>query len=409
MDLQAKLSILADAAKYDASCASSGASHKDSSGGRGMGSTSGMGICHSYAPDGRCISLLKVLLTNFCIYDCLYCINRISSNVARARFTVAEVVQLTLDFYSRNYIEGLFLSSGIIRDADYTMEQLVAVARTLREQHDFRGYIHLKTIPDASDDLSAQAARYADRVSVNVELPTEGGLAKFAPEKDAQSIKRSMAHLRERIDAAKDESRALKHTPRFAPAGQSTQMIVGADDSTDQTIIEKSVTLYSSYRLRRVYYSAFSPILDASRFLPARPAPLMREHRLYQTDWLLRFYGFQHAEVFEHTNGMLDLEMDPKLAWALKHREQFPIDLNKAPREQLLRVPGLGRRAVQRIIAARRLRTIHIDDLRKLHVPVKRVLPFVKLVGHEHSRALDSEKLKAMLTGEPQQLSLLSS
>jgi putative DNA modification/repair radical SAM protein len=409
MDLQAKLSILADAAKYDASCASSGASHKDSSGGRGMGSTSGMGICHSYAPDGRCISLLKVLLTNFCIYDCLYCINRISSNVARARFTVAEVVQLTLDFYSRNYIEGLFLSSGIIRDADYTMEQLVAVARTLREQHDFRGYIHLKTIPDASDDLSAQAARYADRVSVNVELPTEGGLAKFAPEKDAQSIKRSMAHLRERIDAAKDESRALKHTHRFAPAGQSTQMIVGADDSTDQTIIEKSVTLYSSYRLRRVYYSAFSPILDASRFLPARPAPLMREHRLYQTDWLLRFYGFQHAEVFEHTNGMLDLEMDPKLAWALKHREQFPIDLNKAPREQLLRVPGLGRKAVQRIIAARRLRTIHIDDLRKLHVPVKRVLPFVKLVGHEHSRALDSEKLKAMLTGEPQQLSLLAS
>jgi predicted DNA-binding helix-hairpin-helix protein len=218
-----------------------------------------------------------------------------------------------------------------------------------------------------------------------------------------------MAHLRERIDAAKDESRALKHTHRFAPAGQSTQMIVGADDSTDQTIIEKSVTLYSSYRLRRVYYSAFSPILDASRFLPARPAPLMREHRLYQTDWLLRFYGFQHAEVFEHTDGMLDLEMDPKLAWALKHREQFPIDLNKAPREQLLRVPGLGRKAVQRIIAARRLRTIHIDDLRKLHVPVKRVLPFVKLVGHEHSRALDSEKLKAMLTGEPQQLSLLAS
>jgi len=406
MDLQAKLSVLADAAKYDASCASSGSTRKDSSGGRGIGSTGGTGICHSYAPDGRCISLLKILLTNFCIYDCLYCINRISSNVARARFTADEVVKLTLDFYSRNYIEGLFLSSGIIRDADYTMEQLVSVARKLREEHDFRGYIHLKTIPDASDDLSAQAARYADRVSVNVELPTEDSLSQLAPEKNAQSIKRSMAHLREQIDAAKDEARTFANAPKCAPAGQSTQMIVGADDATDQAIIEKSATLYSSYRLKRVYYSAFSPISDSSKLLPVRPAPLIREHRLYQTDWLLRFYGFQHQEIFERTDGMLDLEIDPKLAWALKHREQFPVDLNKAPREQLLRVPGLGSKAVERIISARKLRTIHVEDLSKLHVPVKRVLPFVKALGHTNSRALDSKSLEGTLRREPQQLGL---
>jgi putative DNA modification/repair radical SAM protein len=406
MDLQRKLAVLADAAKYDASCASSGSTRKDSTDGRGIGSTGGMGICHSYAPDGRCISLLKFLLTNFCIYDCLYCINRISSNVARARFTVDEVVKLTLEFYSRNYIEGLFLSSGIIRDADYTMEQLVCVARTLREEHDFRGYIHLKTIPDASDELSVQAARFADRVSVNVELPTEGSLSKLAPEKDAQSIKHSMAHLREQIEAAKDQALTSTKAPKLAPAGQSTQMIVGADDATDEAIIEKSVTLYSSYRLRRVYYSAFSPIADASKLLPVRPAPLIREHRLYQTDWLLRFYGFRHQEIFEGSDGMLDLDIDPKLAWALKHREQFPVDLNKAPRERLLRVPGLGRKAVQRIIAARKSRTIRVEDLSKLHVPVKRVLPFVKALGHTNSRALDSDSLEAMLRPEPQQLGL---
>ncbi|HEU4652421.1 MAG TPA: putative DNA modification/repair radical SAM protein [Steroidobacteraceae bacterium] len=406
MDLQSKLAILADAAKYDASCASSGSTRKDSAGGRGMGSTGGMGICHSYAPDGRCISLLKILLTNFCIYDCLYCVNRISSNVQRARFTVDEVVKLTLDFYSRNYIEGLFLSSGIIRDADYTMEQLVAVARTLRVEHDFRGYIHLKTIPDASDELSAEAARYADRVSVNVELPTEAGLNKLAPEKDSQSIKRSMAHLREHIDAGKDEAKRSAKAPKIAPAGQSTQMIIGADDATDAAIIEKSVTLYSSYRLRRVYYSAFSPIADASTLLPVRPAPLIREHRLYQTDWLLRFYGFRHQELFERTDGMLDLDVDPKLAWALKHREQFPIDINRAPRERLLRVPGLGQKAVERLIAARKLRTIRVEDLRKLHVPVKRVLPFVKILGQTNSRVLDSESLQRMIQPEPQQLGL---
>lgn len=404
MDIQTKLRILADAAKYDASCASSSSDKRNSLDGRGMGSTEGMGICHSYAPDGRCISLLKILLTNFCVYDCLYCVNRSSSNIPRARFSVDEVVQLTLDFYSRNYIEGLFLSSGIIRDSDYTMEQLVGVARTLREVHDFRGYIHLKTIPDADPALLGQAGHYADRVSVNIELPTEHSLASLAPEKDAQSIKRSMAHLRSRIE----ERQAEPRSPRFAPGGQSTQLIVGADDATDRTIIEKSATLYSGYRLRRVYYSAFSPIADSSRMLPSRPAPLIREHRLYQADWLMRFYGFGATEIFDQSDGMLDLEVDPKLAWALKHREQFPVDVNKSTREQLLRVPGLGTRAVARILSARRIRKITRDDLQRLRVPMKRVLPFLKFAGSEVVAPLDSERLARTLRPAPSQLSLWS-
>ena len=283
--ISAKLAILADAAKYDASCASSGAPKRDSLGGRGVGSTTGMGICHSYAPDGRCISLLKILLTNFCMFDCAYCINRRSSNVRRARFSVEEVVDLTIQFYKRNYIEGLFLSSGIIRSADYTMEQLVRVARTLREQHDFRGYIHLKTIPEASEELIAQAGRYADRLSINIELPTEAGLKRLAPEKRTTSIRRTMAGLRLRIEEAKSERKA----PRFSPAGQSTQMIVGADDASDAAILDTSATLYASYRLRRVYYSAFSPIPEASLELPVAAPPLQREHRLYKADRLMRF------------------------------------------------------------------------------------------------------------------------
>lgn len=403
MDLQAKLRILADAAKYDASCASSGTSKRDSLKGGGIGSTDGNGICHSYAPDGRCISLLKILLTNFCIYDCHYCINRISSNVARARFSVAEVVQLTLDLYKRNYIEGLFLSSGVIRDPDYTMEQLVAVARDLRETHEFRGYIHLKTIPDASPELLAEAGRYADRVSVNIELASEDSLQRLAPEKNAQTIKRSMATLREHIDERQEESAA----PAFAPAGQTTQIIVGADAIDDKTILERSSILYSAYRLRRVYYSAFSPIPEPSKLLPLKPAPLVREHRLYQADWLMRFYGFDSQELAIGADGMLDLDIDPKLAWALAHRDQFTIDINAGSREQLLRVPGLGTRSVARIIAARRVRRIHFDDLRQLSLPLKRVLPFVKVPGHRESKLLDSRRLEEMMRPQPRQLSLL--
>ena len=403
MDLQRKLAVLADAAKYDASCASSGSAKRHSLGARGMGSTEGMGICHSYAADGRCISLLKILLTNFCIYDCLYCVNRRSSNTQRARFTVEEVVQLTLDFYGRNYIEGLFLSSGVIRNADYTMEQLVRVARLLREQHDFRGYIHLKTIPDASPELLAQAGRHADRVSVNIELPSEASLARLAPEKNDGTIRRSMAQLREHIDAATAERAA----PKFAPGGQSTQLIVGADDATDRTIMEKSTVLYSSYRLRRVYYSAFSPIPDSSGLLPLKAAPLLREHRLYQSDWLLRFYGFNAQELFTRSDGMLDLQIDPKLAWALQHRELFPVDINRAAREALLRVPGLGVRAVRRIVAARRTRTIRAEDLQRLRVPLYRDLPFVVMPGHV-PRQLESAGLEQQLRAPPAQLSLLA-
>ncbi len=397
MEINTKLGILADAAKYDASCASSGTDSRNSSKGKGIGSTEGMGICHSYAPDGRCISLLKILLTNFCVYDCVYCVNRVSSNVPRARFTVAEVVELTLGFYKRNYIEGLFLSSGIIQNPDYTMEQVVEVARILREEHDFRGYIHLKTIPDASDELLAKAGRYADRLSINVELPTAEGLSLLAPEKDARAIRISMGQLRTRIESARDTSLSGKRPPRFAPGGQSTQMIVGADASNDSTILATSADLYGNYRLRRVYYSAFSPIPDASAALPLKAAPLVREHRLYQADWLMRFYGFEAREIVTGNGGMLDLEVDPKTAWALQHREQFPVDINRAAKSMLLRVPGLGLTSVARIIAARSVRAVRLHDLAGLRVSLKKILPFIVLPDHQPGARLDSAGLELSL------------
>src|ERR1700759_4041449 len=395
MDVQRKLEILADAAKYDASCASSGSEKRDSSDGKGMGSTApGMGICHSYAPDGRCISLLKVLLTNACNYDCLYCVNRASSNVPRARFTIDEIVKLTLDFYRRNYIEGLFLSSGIIRSADYTMEQVVGVARKLREDHHFRGSIHLKTIPEADDALIAEAGKYADRLSINIEMPEENSLAKLAPEKDVRAIRRTMGRLRLKLDEAKEAQTARAKPPRFAPAGQSTQMIVGADAANDQAILSTSANLYGAYRLKRVYYSAFSPIPDTSRALPLAAPPLMREHRLYQADWLMRFYGFASGEMVDGDAGMLPLDIDPKLAWALRHRDRFPLDIASASREELLRVPGFGTKAVDRIIATRRLTTIRVSDLGRLHIPKQKALPFIVLADHRPSpRLLDAASL----------------
>jgi putative DNA modification/repair radical SAM protein len=388
MDVQRKLEILADAAKYDASCASSGTEQRDSSDGKGLGSTSpGMGICHSYAPDGRCISLLKVLLTNACHYDCLYCINRTSSNVPRARFTVDEIARLTIDFYRRNYIEGLFLSSGIIRSADYTMEQVVSVARKLREQYHFRGYIHLKTIPEADDALIAEAGKYADRLSINIEMPSENSLARLAPEKDVRAIRRTMGKLRLKLDETKEASErpGKARPPRFAPAGQSTQMIVGADAASDQVILSTSANLYGAYRLKRVYYSAFSPIPDASRALPLAPPPLLREHRLYQADWLMRFYGFDVGEIVEEAKGMLPLDIDPKLAWALRHRDRFPLDVATASREELLRVPGFGTKAVERILATRRVTSIRVADLARLHIPRNKALPFIVLSDHRPS------------------------
>ena len=403
-----KLEILADAAKYDASCASSGTSKRNSKGGKGIGSTEGMGICHAYAPDGRCISLLKILLTNHCVFDCHYCVNRKSSNVRRARFTPQEVVDLTLNFYRRNYIEGLFLSSGIVKSSNHTMEQLVETARILREEHDFRGYIHLKSIPEADPELVHQAGLYADRVSINVELPTDAGLTRLAPDKNAQVIEGAMGGLKLAIGEAKDAKKRFKHAPRFAPAGQSTQMIVGADSATDADIVGKASRLYDRFRLRRVYYSAFSPIPDASAVLPLKRPPLIREHRLYQSDWLMRFYGYQPAEVMQATeaDGNLPLDIDPKLAWALKFRERFPVDVNRAPREALLRVPGLGVRAVNQIVASRRHRTLRLDDVAKLTVSIAKVRPFLVTCDWRPITLTDRADLRALLAPKQEQLEL---
>lgn len=406
-----KLSILADAAKYDASCASSGTKPRSSVGKEGLGSTEGMGICHAYAPDGRCISLLKILLTNWCIFDCRYCVNRVSSNVERARFTVDDIVTLTLDFYKRNYIEGLFLSSGIIQSPDYTMEQIVEVARKLREDHQFRGYIHLKTIPESDPVLITQAGELADRVSINVELPKETSLEHFAPEKSHPVIRKAMATVKVRLDDAQDarHNRLLRKAkpPVFAPGGQSTQMIIGADQSTDTDILKTSTELYSGYGLRRVYYSAFSPMQDASLDLPPIRPPLMREHRLYQADWLLRFYGFDQTEIETATqDGMLDLDIDPKLAWALRHRDQFPINVNRAPRHMLLRVPGLGARSVDRLIDARRLTSIRLSDLAKLTKTVRKAMPFIQTADYQPGNLIDTENLRARFAPPPEQLAL---
>ncbi len=390
-----KLRVLADAAKYDASCASSGAP-KRSAGKDGLGSTNSIGICHSYTPDGRCVSLLKVLLTNYCLYDCVYCVNRRSSNVERARFATKEIVDLTVAFYRRNYIEGLFLSSGIIRSPDYTMEQLILVAKTLRQERGFRGYIHLKTIPEASPWLIEQAGLCADRLSINLELPTDDGLSRLAPEKKGPTIRAAMGQMRERIAEAKEERRS------FSPAGQSTQMIVGADAADDEAILTTSAGLYARFDLRRVYYSAFSPIPDSASALPIKAPPLQRENRLYQADWLLRHYGFDVAEIASGgEGGMLDLDIDPKLAWALKNRHRFPVDVNTGEREMLLRVPGLGKRAVDKIVVARRHTRLRLADLRRLTGALKRARPFVISADHHPGRTADHLDLRQRLVEPP--------
>lgn len=404
--LKRKLAILADAAKYDASCASSG-SARGSDNKQGLGSTANMGICHSFTPDGRCISLLKILLTNFCIFDCAYCVNRSSSNVERARFTADEVIFLTLEFYRRNYIEGLFLSSGIIRSADATMEELVKIARDLRLKHNFAGYIHLKTIPDASPLLIEEAGLYADRLSVNVELPTEKSIQQLAPQKQVTTIRQAMANVRVHIEDAKDSTLQSKLQKKFAPAGQSTQMIIGADGANDATILQSSATLYTGYRLKRVYYSAFSPIPDASSILPIIEPPLLREHRLYQADWLFRFYGFQMEELTNsQTNGMLDLDFDPKLAWALNNRHRFPVDVNRADKEMLLRIPGMGVRNVKRILMARRFKRLTLDDLQAFHLSLAKLKPFIIADQWSPTHLIDSAKLAERFRPKPKQLEL---
>ena len=384
MTVQQKLEILADAAKYDASCASSGA--KRAGNGKGIGHSDGEGICHSYTPDGRCVSLLKILLTNFCTYDCVFCVNRVSSDVRRARFTPDEVVNLTLDFYKRNYIEGLFLSSGIIQSPDYTMEQLIAVAKSLREVHHFGGYIHLKTIPGCDQRLIEEAGRWADRLSANIELPTQNDLVQLAPEKKAAVIETTMGQIQARKDEVDDErSRTrlnLDRAPKFAPAGQSTQLVVGATATTDREIITRASDLYAGYKLRRVYYTGFSPYPEADSRLPLKPTPLVREHRLYQADWLMRFYGFEAAELTSEAEPELSLTEDPKSSWARRHPEFFPVDVNTAPRESLLRVPGIGYKNVERIVRIRRYQRLALEHLKKLHVQLGKASAFITAADH---------------------------
>jgi putative DNA modification/repair radical SAM protein len=398
MDVQSKLRILADAAKYDASCASSGSNRKRPDGGLGNGAQ--MGICHSYTPDGRCISLLKVLLTNYCVYDCAYCVNRVSSDTPRARFTPQEVASLTIEFYERNYIEGLFLSSGVIQSPDYTMEELVEVARLLRTEHSFGGYIHLKAVPGASRELLQEAGRLADRLSANIELPTQADLDRLAPAKTHSEIETSMGQIRDAITEAKETRE------RFAGSGQSTQMVVGATDATDATILTTASHLYASYGLKRVYYSGFSPIPYSDGRLPIDRAPLVREHRLYQADWLIRFYGFEAAELTQPQQPNLLLDRDPKLEWALRNRHRFPVDVNRASEPELLRVPGFGVRNVKRILKIRKYTRLKLEDLARLRVSLCKVRPFILTANHDPAvMQLD----QVSLPGQFRQMSLFES
>jgi putative DNA modification/repair radical SAM protein len=381
----------------------------------GLGDTDGIGICHSYTPDGRCVSLLKILLTNYCIFDCKFCVNRISSDVQRARFSIDEVVWLTVEFYKRNYIEGLFLSSGIIQNPDYTMEQLAEVARRLRVDERFFGYIHLKAVPGASRTLIERAGKHADRLSVNIELPRDEDLAKLAPEKSLKTVDLTMSMIRDGVQESRVERAKKIEAPKFAPAGQSTQMIVGATDATDESILHRASMLYSAQRLRRVYYSAYSPIPAADRGLPGKSPPLVREHRLYQADWLMRFYGFRADELTsanvdadtrterqEERPGDLALDIDPKLAWALRNRGFFPVDVNIASKEALLRIPGIGVRNVNRILQTRCHAKLRLVDLKRLKIALGRARPFVIAADHHpDTLLLDSPSLRDRLSVKP--------
>ena len=372
-----KLRVLAESAKYDVSCASSGAKR---GGKRGeLGNTvGGMGICHSFSEDGRCISLLKIMLTNHCIYDCAYCINRHSNDVRRATFAVSELVELTIEFYRRNYIEGLFLSSGVVRNPDYTMERLVRVAKDLRTVHRFNGYIHLKSIPGASRELVNEAGLYADRLSVNIEIPNEKSLMRLAPEKNFQSVFTPMRYIGQGVLENKEDRQKYRHAPRFAPAGQSTQMIVGATADTDKDILHLSSSLYEQPSMRRVYYSGYVPVNMYDERLPAvGTPPLLRENRLYQSDWLMRFYGFQAEEIVNDEYPNLDLEIDPKLAWALRNPQCFPVDVNTADYEMILRVPGIGVKSAQLIITSRRYGRLDFYQLKKIGIVMKKAQYFI--------------------------------
>ena len=396
--IEEKLSILADAAKYDVSCSSSGGNSKNTG---GLGNASKSGICHSFTEDGRCVSLLKILFTNHCIYDCAYCTSRRSNDTSRAAFTVEEVVDLTMQFYRRNYIEGLFLSSGIFKNADYTMERLVRVAKTLRTEHRFQGYIHLKTIPGASDELMKEAGLYADRLSVNMEIPTKSGLALLAPEKNHDDMKAPMQTVQEQIVQFKESKKVHKHAPKFTPAGQSTQFIIGATGETDHQIIRLSSHFYQKYELRRVYYSGYVPMLSDKR-LPdiSTPVPLVRENRLYQADWLMRFYGFHADEIVDADSPFLDLQFDPKLAWAIRHREHFPVNIQTAPYEMVLRVPGIGVRTAKKIVKSRKFTALTLDHLKQMGAAVNRARYFVALsVPNPYLNDLTRENFRELLMG----------
>ncbi|WP_430468213.1 putative DNA modification/repair radical SAM protein [Winogradskyella ouciana] len=394
---QEKLKILADAAKYDVSCSSSGSNRSNTT--KGLGDATGMGICHSYTEDGRCVSLLKILLTNYCIFDCAYCVTRKSNDIKRAAFKVQEVVDLTINFYRRNYIEGLFLSSGIFKNADYTMERLVAVAKKLRLEENFNGYIHLKSIPGASDELMREAGLYADRLSVNIEIPTESGLKKLAPDKKREDFIKPMVKVKNEIIQYKAEKKIIKSTPKYAPAGQSTQMIIGASGENDFQIMQTSNHFYKNYNLKRVYYSGYVPISYDDR-LPkiGSDVPMLRENRLYQTDWLMRFYGFDVSELLNEQHQHLDLDVDPKLGWALRNLHEFPVDINTADKRMLARIPGLGMKSVHKIINARRFRRLNWEHLKKIGVSLNRAQYFIICDSNQfEKRDLTSEKIKGLI------------
>lgn len=398
--IKEKLAILADAAKYDVSCSSSGSNRKGVKG--DLGNTSAFGICHSFTEDGRCISLLKILLTNHCIYDCVYCVSRRSNDIKRAAFTVEEVVDLTINFYRRNYIEGLFLSSGVFKDPNTTMERLVRVAKKLRLEERFNGYIHLKTIPGASDELIREAGLYADRLSINLEIPTKEGLKLLAPEKDHKQMLSNVEFVKNELAISTIEKQKYKHAPKFAPAGQTTQMIIGATNETDQKIIHVADYMYQKLDLKRVYYSGYVPVLQDSR-LPSLQSqvPVVRENRLYQADWLMRYYGFAPNEIVDDRQPFLDLEIDPKLAWALRNSHVFPIDINQAPREMLLRIPGVGVRSVQKILMARKFQTLSYYDLKKMGVTLSRAKYFITCSGATPlAGTIDPLRLRGLLLGQ---------
>ncbi|MEO9659576.1 MAG: putative DNA modification/repair radical SAM protein [Maribacter dokdonensis] len=394
--IKEKLNILADAAKYDVSCSSSGSNRKNKN--NGLGDT-GNGICHTYTEDGRCVSLLKILLTNHCIFDCAYCVTRKSNDIKRAAFKIQEVVDLTINFYRRNYIEGLFLSSGIFKSADHTMERLIAVAKKLREEENFNGYIHLKSIPGASDELMYEAGLYADRLSVNIEIPTISGLKLLAPDKKHEDFIKPMQKVKDEIIRYKEEKKIIKSTSKYAPAGQSTQMIIGATGESDKDIMYSATHFYKNFKMKRVYYSGYVPISSDSR-LPSlgSEVPMLRENRLYQTDWLLRFYGFSVNEILDVNNPNLDMDIDPKLMWALRNLNHFPIDINKADARMLARIPGIGMGSVHKIISGRKYRNLNWEHLKKMGVALNRAQYFIICNSSDWERRdLDANKIKGMI------------